>query len=154
MNILSIFIVLFLGWKNGILVGTTAGVTIGVTLGIIAQNEPTIVAVYAISGMLAGILNRFGRIGVIVGFLIGNGILLYTSKGDATNLVVFKEALIASLGLLAIPKWVGINIEELISIISRNYNNWARTMPRNIVTGVVDFHNRFHFWGSPCWLRI
>lgn len=40
------------------------------------------------------------------------------------------------------------NIEELISIISRNYNNWARTMPRNIVTGVVDFHNRFHFWGK------
>ena len=113
-NILSILIVLILGWKNGVLVGTTAGVTIGVTLGIIAQNEPTIVAVYAISGMLAGFLNRFGRIGVIVGFLIGNGILLFASKGTATDLVLFKEALIASLGLLAIPRWVGINIEELI----------------------------------------
>lgn len=31
-NILSILIVMILGWKNGILVGTTAGVTIGVTL--------------------------------------------------------------------------------------------------------------------------
>ena len=113
-NIFNILIVLILGWKNGVLVGTTAGVTIGVTLGIIAQNEPAIVAVYAISGMLAGVLNRFGRIGVIVGFLIGNGILLFASKGTATDLVVFKEALIASLGLLAIPKWVGINIEELI----------------------------------------
>ena len=113
-NILSILIVLILGWKNGVLVGTTAGVTIGVTLGIIAQNEPTIVAVYAISGMLAGFLNRFGRIGVIVGFLIGNGILLFASNGTATDLVLFKEALIASLGLLAIPRWVGINIEELI----------------------------------------
>lgn len=113
-NILSILIVLILGWKNGVLVGTTAGVTIGVTLGIIAQNEPAVVAVYAISGMIAGILNRFGRIGVIIGFLLGNAILLYASKGTATDLVVFKEALIASLGLLAIPKWVGINIEELI----------------------------------------
>ena len=113
-NVLSILIVLILGWKNGVLVGTTAGVTIGVTLGIIAQNEPAIVAVYAISGMLAGFLNRFGRIGVIVGFLIGNGILLFASNGTATDLVVFKEALIASLGLLAIPRWVGINIEELI----------------------------------------
>jgi len=113
-NILCILIVLILGWKNGVLVGTTAGVTIGVTLGIIAQSEPIVVAVYAISGMIAGILNRFGRIGVIVGFLIGNGILLYATKGTATDLVVFKEALIASLGLLAIPKWVGINIEELI----------------------------------------
>ncbi len=113
-NILSILIVLILGWKNGVLVGATAGVTIGVTLGIIAQSEPMIVAVYALSGMIAGLLNRFGKIGVIVGFLAGNGILLYASKGTATDLVVFKEALIASLGLLAIPKWAGINIEELV----------------------------------------
>ena len=34
-NILSILIVLILGWKNGVLVGTTAVVTIGVTLGVI-----------------------------------------------------------------------------------------------------------------------
>lgn len=113
-NILSILIVLILGWKNGVLVGATAGVTIGVTLGIIAQSEPMVVAVYALSGMIAGLLNRFGKIGVIVGFLAGNGILLYASKGTATDLVVFKEALIASLGLLAIPKWAGINIEELV----------------------------------------
>lgn len=113
-NILSILIVLILGWKNGILVGTTAGVTIGVTLGIIAQNDPTVVAVYAISGMIAGVLNRFGRIGVIIGFFLGNAILLYASKGTATDLVVFKELLIASLGLLAIPKWAGINVEELV----------------------------------------
>lgn len=111
---LSILIVLILGWRNGILVGTTAGVTIGVTLGIIAQNEPEVIAVYAISGLLSGVLNRFGKIGVIAGFLIGNGILLYASNGTATDLVVFKEALVASLGLLIIPKWGGINVEELI----------------------------------------
>ena len=113
-NILSILMVLILGWKNGVLVGTTAGVTIGVTLGIIVQNEPMVIAVYALSGMIAGFLNRFGKPGVIIGFLVGNGILLYASKGTATDLVVFKEALVASLGLLIIPKWAGINVEELI----------------------------------------
>lgn len=113
-NVLSILMVLILGWKNGVLVGTTAGVTIGVTLGIIVQNEPIVIAVYAISGMIAGFLNRFGKIGVILGFFIGNGILLYTSKGNVSDLVVFKEVLVASLGLLAIPNWVGIDVEELI----------------------------------------
>ena len=113
-NILSILMVLILGWRNGVLVGTTAGVTIGVTLGIIAQNEPMVIAVYALSGMIAGFLNRFGKIGVIIGFFTGNGILLYASKGTVTDLVVFKEVLIASLGLLAIPKWAGINVEDLI----------------------------------------
>lgn len=113
-NILSILIVLMLGWKNGMLVGSTAGVTIGVTLGIIVQNEPMVIAIYAISGMIAGFLNRFGKLGVIIGFLAGNGILLYASRGTASDLVVFKEALVASLGLLAIPKWAGIDVEELI----------------------------------------
>ena len=111
-NILCILIVLILGWKNGILIGTTSGVTIGVTLGIIAQYEPVIIAIYAISGMISGILNKFGKIGVIVGFLLGNVILLYASQGNETNLIIIKEALIASLGLLAMPKWAGIKIDE------------------------------------------
>lgn len=52
-NVLSILIVMVLGWKNGILVGTTSGVTIGVTLGVITSQEPVMIAAYAISGMLA-----------------------------------------------------------------------------------------------------
>jgi stage II sporulation protein E len=48
-NILSILIVMVLGWQNGILVGTTSGVTIGVTLGVITGTEPIMIAAYAIS---------------------------------------------------------------------------------------------------------
>lgn len=115
-NILCIFIVLVLGWKNGILVGTTSGVTIGVTLGIIAEAEPILVAAFAISGMIAGILNKFGKIGVILGFIIGNGILMYISNGGTTELILLKEILIASIGLLAIPKSIKIDIEEFVGV--------------------------------------
>lgn len=113
-NILSILIVMFLGWKNGILVGTTSGVTIGVTLGIIANTEPIMIAAYAISGMVAGVLNRFGKHGVIVGFCLGNIVLAYVSNGYTIELIHFKEILIASIGLLAIPKKVNINIEDFM----------------------------------------
>ena len=113
-NILSILIVLILGWKNGILVGTTAGVTIGVTLGIIVQTEPIMIAAYAISGMIAGILNKFGKIGVILGFILGNIVLAYVANGYTVELIHFKEILIASIGLLALPKNVEINIEEFV----------------------------------------
>lgn len=113
-NVLSIFIVLLLGWKNGILVGTTAGVTIGVTLGIITGTEPIMIAAYAISGMIAGILNRFGKIGVIVGFCLGNIVLAYVSNGYAVELIHFKEILIASIALLAVPKTIQLDIEEFI----------------------------------------
>lgn len=111
-NILSILIVMILGWKNGILVGTTSGVTIGVTLGVITNSEPIMIAAYAISGMVAGILNRFGKIGVVIGFTLGNVVLAYVSNGYTVELIHFKEILIASIGLLLVPKTLQIDIEE------------------------------------------
>ena len=113
-NILSILIVMILGWKNGVLVGTTSGVTIGVTLGIITGSEPIMIAAYPISGMIAGILNRFGKLGVIIGFALGNVILAYVSNGYTIELIHFKEILIASIGLLAVPKTLHIDLEEFI----------------------------------------
>ena len=113
-NILSILIVMILGWKNGILVGTTAGVTIGVTLGVITGSEPIMIAAYAISGMMAGILNRFGKVGVVIGFALGNVILAYVSNGYTVELIHFKEILIASIGLLAVPNKLQIELEEFI----------------------------------------
>ena len=113
-NILSILIVMVLGWKNGILVGTTVGVSIGVTLGVITGTEPIMIAAYAISGMVSGILNMFGKIGVIIGFALGNVILAYVSNGYTIELIHFKEILIASIGLLAVPKTLHIELEEFI----------------------------------------
>ena len=118
-NVLSIFIVLVLGWKNGILVGTTAGATIGVTLGIIANNEPIVVASYAISGMVAGILNKFGKIGVIGGFVLGNVILSYVANGLIQNLILFREILIAGIALLVVPK--NINCWNCASCSTKKY---------------------------------
>ena len=111
-NILSILIVMVLGWKNGMLIGTTSGVTIGVTLGVITNSEPIMIAAYAISGMIAGILNRFGKIGVVVGFALGNILLAYVANGYTVELIHFKEILIASIGLLFVPKTLQIDIEE------------------------------------------
>ena len=113
-NVLSIFIVLLLGWKNGILVGTTSGVTIGVTLGIIDNNEPLIVAAYAISGMIAGALNKLGRPGVIIGFIFGNIVLSYASNGGVENLIIFKEILIAGIALIAVPRRINFNIDNFV----------------------------------------
>lgn len=72
------------------------------------------IAAYAVSGLIAGLLNRFGRIGVIAGFTIGNVVLAYVANGNTAELIVFQEILIASLGLLAIPKNIEINIEDLV----------------------------------------
>ena len=112
-NILSILIVLILGWKNGMLVGATVGVTIGVTLGIIGNNEPMMVASYALSGMIAGIFHKFGKIGVVIGFILGNVVFTYVANGNTIPIIHIQEILIAFLGILAVPKKIKIDITDL-----------------------------------------
>ena len=113
-NIICIFLVLLLGWRNGALVGATSGITVGIVLGIISDGNPSIIAAYAISGMIAGLLNKFGKIGVIVGFILGNVIIAYSANGGAKNIIMFQEILIAAIGLLALPKKTKINIEDIL----------------------------------------
>lgn len=113
-NILCIFMVLVLGWRNGILVGGVSGITVGIVLGIIGDGTPTVIAAYAISGMIAGLLNRCGKIGVIVGFIIGNILIAYSANGGMSNIIMFQEILIASVGLLAMPKVSKISIDKIM----------------------------------------
>ena len=62
--------------------------------------------------MIAGFLSKFGKIGVILGFIAGNVILSYVSTGGAAEVIYLKEIVIASLGLLLVPKKIQINVED------------------------------------------
>lgn len=130
-NILCILIILVMGWKNGILVGGTTGIVIGTALGIIGAGEINMVASYALSGMIAGIFSKFGKIGVIIGFIIGNVALTYVANGNNVEIIKFQEILIAALGLLAVPKNVKINIEEMYSSAKLLPETTGRTLEEN-----------------------
>ena len=65
-------------------------------------------------GMIAGILNKLGKIGVIVGFALGNAILTYFANGNTVPIITIREILIASLGLLALPKNIDIDISDIV----------------------------------------
>ena len=63
-------------------------------------------------GMIAGFLSRFGKIGVIIGFITGNILLSYVSNGNTVPIIYLKEIIVASLGLLLVPKKIDINIQD------------------------------------------
>jgi hypothetical protein len=65
-NILIVFLVMCLGWKCGMLVGATSGVSIGLALTLIGNFTTLQLLVFAVAGVLAGALSKFGKIGVIV----------------------------------------------------------------------------------------
>lgn len=71
--------------------------------------------VFAVSGILAGALNRFGKPGVIIGFLLGNAILTYLANGNTATIIYFREIFVASVMLLAVPSSVKIRVEDLFS---------------------------------------
>lgn len=130
-NILSILIVLVLGWNNGMLVGATAGISIGTILGLLNGQEPIMLAAYGISGLVAGILNKFGKFGVILGFILGNIILSYLANGNKIEVIKFQEVLIAALGLLAVPKKYKINISDIVSEPKLLPETTTRTLEEN-----------------------
>lgn len=65
-------------------------------------------------GMIAGILNKLGKIGVIIGFALGNAILTYVANGNTVPVITIREILIASLGLLVLPKNINIDISDIV----------------------------------------
>lgn len=133
-NILCILIVLVMGWKNGILVGATTGITVGTVLGVIGAGDISKVASYALSGMVAGVFSKFGKIGVIIGFVAGNIALTYVSNGNAMQIINFQEILIAAIGLLAVPKKLKINIEEMKNEPKLLPETTSRTLEENTDT--------------------
>lgn len=130
-NILSIIIVLVMGWKNGMLVGATSGIIIGTVLGLINGQDPVMLGAYGISGFASGVLNKFGKIGVILGFVLGNIVLSYLANGNTVEVIKFQEILIAALGLLAVPKKYKINISDIISDTKLLPETTTRTLEEN-----------------------
>ncbi len=59
-------------------------------------------------------LNKLGKIGVIVGFVLGNAILTYVANGNTVPVITIREILIASLGLLLLPKNIDIDISDIV----------------------------------------
>lgn len=112
-NIIIIFMIMVLGWKNGMLLGGVSGISIGLAISFLDGTSFIQISMFAISGILSGFLNKFGKIGVIIGFLLGNAILTYWVRGASTMIIYFREIFIASIGLLLVPNRMKIEIEEL-----------------------------------------
>ncbi len=113
-NIIIIFMIMILGWKHGMIVGAVSGIAIGLATSLVDGTSFIQISMFAISGILSGMLNRFGKIGVIIGFVLGNAILTYWVRGASPIIINFREIFIASIGLLLVPGRFKIEIEDLI----------------------------------------
>ncbi len=83
---------------------STSGATvIGVICSFTSAFEPVIVGVLAFGSLLAGIFKEMGRIGVVIGFFIGTGLMNLYINGHGYRFLSLREMLIASGIFLLIP---------------------------------------------------
>ncbi len=98
---LGILIAAFLwGSGGGTMVGVMSGIIPSISSSIFAQS----LGMYAFSGLLAGVFRNFGRLGVIIGFLLGNLALSMFIAENQVALMGVWETGIASLIFFLLPE--------------------------------------------------
>ena len=112
-NIVIIFMIMFLGLKNGMMIGATSGVALSLAICMYDQTTLLQVTIYAMAGILSGLLNKFGKIGVISGVVIADVILMYLAKGSGISIVYLNEIIVAAIALIIVPKNIKLDIEDL-----------------------------------------
>ena len=111
-NILCALIILLLAWRNGALIGTTTGVTLGVVLCMLGFASESLIIIYAISGMITGLLNKTGKFGIVLALVVGFASVTFLNEVAYFNYI--REILISAIVLLVLPKNIVINIEDVI----------------------------------------
>ena len=113
-NILTIVLIMTLGWKHGVLVGIVTGVAVGLSITFVEGITGLELFVYMGSGMVAAILGRLGKVCVVLEVIAVNILLSKYGNISPEIALIIKEATIASIGLLFLPKRVKIDLDELL----------------------------------------
>jgi hypothetical protein len=79
------------------------------------SDETTLlqVTIFAMSGILSGLLSKFGKIGVISGVVIADVLLMYLAKGNGVSIVYLNEIVVAAIALIVVPKNIKLDIDDL-----------------------------------------
>lgn len=101
MHVIAICLILFVAWVGGFGAGAACGTVAGVLM---ASGNAVYMCMYALGGFLAGLLNRFRRVGAVLGFVIAN-ILLACIAGGARELILgMYETGFAAFLFLLLPR--------------------------------------------------
>lgn len=125
-NILTIALIMSLGWRHGVLVGIVTGVAVGLSITFVEGISGLELLVYMGSGMVAAILGKLGKVCVVLEVIAVNVLLKYFGNLSPEIALIIKEASIATVGLLFLPKRVKIDLDELLGkhkLISNHGDN-------------------------------
>lgn len=116
-NLIGIVIILYTAYKKGAFVGSAVGITLGIISYVSQPQMPFILSIYGLAGLLAGIFKEQGKIGSILGFVLGNGIISFYINGYGISFINLRELilsiLIFTLSYKAMDKLLSGYIEDI-----------------------------------------
>ena len=132
-GVLSVLMVMLLGWKCGPCIGATAGIATSLVLGIMGYGSAVTVATYGFSGLLSGVFAKFGKVGAGIGFILGNIVLAFYANGSTEVIINLKEIIVASVCLFFIPKSFTVFIDDLFDYDGSLSNREIKYFEKNTI---------------------
>jgi len=102
-HVLSLTIIFVSGLAGGFPISCAAGVTLGLVNSLSEVLSAQVVAVYAVSSLCAGLLQKKGRWGVTVGFFVANSLAALYFSSSLNKVVPFYCVIAAGMVLFLLP---------------------------------------------------
>lgn len=134
-KILSIFLILLVSYGGDIGIGAIAGTLIGVLLSLSGEIYSSTIGIYSLCGLISGVLKRFGRLPMVMGFIFTNAFMTFYINGSTEVLISKNEIILASLIFLIIPKKFLKAVFDFISVAGIENNNGTSTKTKDYVMG-------------------
>lgn len=115
-NILSIALVLVLNLNCTSPVGAVIGTVVGAVCCTTADNPGGVIGAYAFSALISSLFKTYGKIGIILGFILANSVITVFLSGSGEVFISTYEILAASVILFALPQSVTDTIAHISAI--------------------------------------
>ncbi|MBZ2174583.1 stage II sporulation protein E [Schnuerera sp. xch1] len=118
-NIISVLIILYFGYTEGAFIGSTIGITLGIVSYISQPEMPFILSIYGLAGLLTGVFKDLGKIGSILGFVLGNAIISFYINGYGISFIDFRELIISIVAFLVLYKPLNNYLSDYVELITK-----------------------------------
>lgn len=102
-HVLSVLVILISGLVGGFPLSCGAGVMLGLVNSISEVLPAQIVSVYVVSALCAGVLQKKGRWGVLIGFFAANGAATLYFSSSANTVIGFYYVILSGIILFLLP---------------------------------------------------
>lgn len=114
-NVMLVVLIITIAWKNDWVVGTSCGVILGLVYSIITGETTLIITTCGFTGLISGILSRYGKIPVVLTFAAGNIALSYLYTNNLELWVKLAEIIVASGVIVVLPKRAILKLEKIFN---------------------------------------